>query len=121
MKSQEEGYEQILNKTREHGTIIMTIKNLHKKIAEGGKDFVLFNKIDEYNPMVKNEDQNESIDKKADKSLEQLGVISEFVEFFQDFNKKYQGQFGNEDKKSEKPVNNLETVIEALDKGNDRV
>jgi len=50
-----------------------------------------------------------------------LGVISEFVEFFQDFNKKYQGQSGNEDKKSEKPVNNLETVIEALDKGNDRV
>jgi hypothetical protein len=48
----------------------MTIKNLHKKIAEGGKDFVLFNKIDEYNPLVKNEDQNESIDKKADKSLE---------------------------------------------------
>lgn len=114
MKSQEEGYEQILNKTREHGTIIMTIKNLHKKIADSGKDFVLFNKIEEYN-QGKNEEQNESIDKKADKAIEQLGVISEFVEFFQDFNKKYQGQFGNEDKRSEKPVNNLKNIIDALD------
>jgi len=30
-----------LNKTREHGTIIMTIENLNKKLMEGGLDFII--------------------------------------------------------------------------------
>lgn len=110
MKSQEEGYEQILNKTREHGTIIMTIKNLHKKIEEGGQDFVII-KGDENNHG--RGDDGDSIDRKADKAYEQLGVLSEFVDFFQEFNKSYQGVKDAGDRQRD---NKLEKIIKHLDK-----
>lgn len=41
LKSQEEGSAQMLGKQRDHGTIIMTIENLEKKLLEGGQDFIL--------------------------------------------------------------------------------
>jgi hypothetical protein len=39
----------MLGKQRDHGTIIMTIENLEKKVLEGGQDFILMKPEEENN------------------------------------------------------------------------
>lgn len=55
----------MLGKTREHGTIIMTIENLNKKLMDGGMDLVKRNEVVE---SLKSR-SGESIEDKAARAL----------------------------------------------------
>ena len=87
LKGQEEGQEQILNKTREHGTIIMTIENLNKKLMEGGLDFII-NRKD-----VDKKREHDTIEQKAQNVLKpqgQLEIIEGFGVLFKQFKERYE-------------------------------
>ena len=88
LRSQEEGSAQMLGKQRDHGTIIMTIENLEKKLLEGGQDFILSKTDEEIS--VDGKDLNET-ERKALRSLQQLDLIEGFANLFTKFKDAYEG------------------------------
>jgi hypothetical protein len=85
----------VLSKTREHGTIIMTIENLHKKLQDDGKDCTLYTGKEE---QVQRNNTEESIDDRARRAKEKLNKIEEFAELFDKFKQAYEGPIIGDDK-----------------------
>jgi hypothetical protein len=86
----------VLGKTREHGTIIMTIENLNKKLMDGGMDLVKRNEVIE---ALKSR-PGESIEEKAARALQQLDNIADFGKLFKQFKDDYEGPRDKVDKNS---------------------